>query len=108
MSTTRRWASRLDRAPSDTGVTADKLSVPEHVMARRLGEDCVMLDLASGTYFGLDPVGARFWELVSNGSTVPEACEALSHEYDAPREQIEADVAALVKELAANGLVVPA
>ena len=85
-----------------------KLGVPEHVMSRRLGDDCVMLDLASGTYYGLDPVGARFWELVNSGCTVPEACEALSREYDAPREQIDADMAVLVRELAANGLVVPA
>jgi hypothetical protein len=85
-----------------------KLGVPEHVMSRRLGDDCVMLDLASGTYFGLDPVGARFWELVNEGRSVSDACEALSREYDASPERIEADVAALVQELAAHGLVIPA
>jgi hypothetical protein len=83
-----------------------KLSVPEHVMSRRLGDDCVMLDLESGTYFGLDPVGARVWELLSDGKSVEEVCAILSDEYDASRELIESDVALLVKELADNGLVV--
>lgn len=77
-------------------------------MARQLGEDCVMLDLASGTYFGLDPVGARLWQLLAEGRTVAEACEVLAGEYDASREQIESDVDLLVTELAANGLVVAA
>jgi len=39
----------------------DRVTVPPHVIARRVGEDTVILDLASGTYFGLDPVGARIW-----------------------------------------------
>lgn len=67
-----------------------------------------MLDLASGTYFGLDPVGARLWQLLAEGRTVAEACEVLAGEYDASREQIESDVDLLVTELAANGLVVAA
>jgi hypothetical protein len=84
------------------------MRVPEHVMSRNLGEDCVMLDLASGTYFGLDEVGARVWQLLAEGKSVSETCEVLAREYDASREQIDADVRLLVDELAANGLVIPA
>jgi len=77
-------------------------------MSRQLGEDCVMLDLKSGTYFGLDPVGARVWQLLNDGKSIDETCAILAIEFDATREQIDADVSQLVKELAANGLVVPA
>jgi hypothetical protein len=87
--------------------TSAKVNVPEHVMSRQLGEECVMLDLDSGTYFGLDPVGARVWQLLNDGKSVDATCEILAREYDASREQIDRDVARLVKELAANGLVVP-
>jgi len=29
----------------------DKVTIPEQVMARQVGEETVILDLASGTYF---------------------------------------------------------
>ena len=88
--------------------TSARLKISENVMSRQLGDDCVMLDLKSGTYFGLDPVGARVWHLLNDGKSVDEACAILAIEFDATREQIDADVSQLVKELAANGLVVPA
>ena len=88
--------------------TSARLKISGDVMSRQLGEDCVMLDLKSGTYFGLDPVGARVWQLLNDGKSIDEACAILATEFDATREQIDADVSQLVKELAANGLVVPA
>ncbi len=85
-----------------------RVMVPDHVMARQLGEECVMLDLNNGTYYGLDAVGARVWQLLGEGRSVAEACATLAAEYEAPRETVEADVARLVEELAANGLLVAA
>ncbi|MBK9987508.1 MAG: hypothetical protein IPP21_11335 [Betaproteobacteria bacterium] len=38
---------------------SDKVTIPTQVMARTVGDETVILDLASGTYFGLDPVGAH-------------------------------------------------
>ena len=86
----------------------DRVALPDHVMSRQLGEECVMLDLDSGTYYGLDAVGTRVWQLFGEGRSVAEACAAIAAEYDAPREAVEADVARLVQELAANGLLVAA
>jgi hypothetical protein len=85
-----------------------RMAVPGHVMARQLGEECVMLDLDNGTYYGLDAVGARGWQLLGEGRSVAEACAAVAAEYEAPRETVEADVARLVEELAANGLLIAA
>ena len=36
-----------------------KLVIPAQVMSRQVGDETVILDLGSGMYFGLDPVGAR-------------------------------------------------
>jgi hypothetical protein len=46
---------------------SDKVSIPTQVMARTVGDETVILDLANGTYYGLDPVGARMWQLMSEG-----------------------------------------
>ena len=56
-----------------------------------------MLDLAQGAYFGLDPVGARMWQLLAAGRTLAEVCDAVAEEYDAPRDAIERDLLALVE-----------
>ena len=40
-----------------------------------LGDETVILDLASGTYYGLDPVGARIWQLMAEGQTPPKCAK---------------------------------
>jgi hypothetical protein len=86
----------------------DKVVLPTQVMARQVGEETVILDLASGTYFGLDPVGARIWKLMGEGKTLAEICETMLEEYEVEREQLETDVLRLTGELLERGLVVPA
>jgi hypothetical protein len=81
------------------------LTVPEHVMSRQVGEETVILDLGSGTYFGLDPVGARIWQLLSGGSTVDHIVTTLMGEYDVVQEHLQQDVQSLVSDLVARGLV---
>jgi hypothetical protein len=84
---------------------SDKVSIPPQVMARRVGEETVILDLASGTYFGLDAVGARIWQLMGEGKTLAEICEAIFAEYEVSREDTERDLLELVRELNAQGLI---
>jgi len=87
---------------------SDKITVPEQVLARQVGDETVMLDLANGTYFGLDPVGARIWQLLVEGETLEQVCDIMTGEYEVSRDDIERDVLNLVEELAKRGLIVPA
>ena len=84
----------------------DKVAIPTQVMARTVGDETVILDLASGTYFGLDPVGARIWQLLGEGSTLAETCATMLEEYDVTLEQLQADVIRLASELAERKLIV--
>ena len=84
---------------------ADKLSIPTHVMARQVGDETVILDLATGTYFGLNPVGARLWQMIGEGMTLGRACDVLLEEFEVERAQLDADVKSLVADLLAKGLV---
>ena len=86
----------------------DKVAIPAQVMARTVGDETVILDLASGTYFGLDPVGARIWGLMGEGQSLAEICTTMLEEYEVERAQLEADVLRLAAELAERGLVAPA
>lgn len=84
----------------------DRVRMPQEVIARRVGEETVMLHLANGTYYALDPVGARAWHVLEHGKTLSETCDVLEAEYDVPRAQLERDVLDLVESLASHGLVV--
>ena len=74
-------------------------------MARQVGEETVILDLASGNYFGLDPVGARIWQLIGDGKSLGEVRKLLLAEYEVSRDQLEGDLERLVGDLLARGLV---
>ena len=86
----------------------DKVTIPAQDMARQVGEEIVILDLAGGSYFGLDPVGARIWELMGEGKTLAEICATMLEEYEVTPEQLQGDVIKLAGELAERGLVLKA
>lgn len=83
----------------------DKVIIPAQVMARQVGTETVILDLASGTYFGLDSVGARIWELMGEGKTLVQVCDTMQAEFEVSRADIERDVIDLVKKLQAQQLI---
>lgn len=82
------------------------VEVPDHVIAREVSGEMVLMDLQSGTYFALDPIGARVWELLEQGLTLSMICDAIHAEYDAPRETIENDVGELCGDLLEKKLLV--
>ena len=85
----------------------DRLRISDDVVFRELDGESVILNLESGTYFGLDEVGTRFWQLIEQGERVEVALTALEQEYDVAAEILRADVARLVSALVEKGLMVP-
>lgn len=79
--------------------------IPPTVVARMVGAETVILDLESGTYFGLDEVGTRVWQLLQQGKTITETCEALSKEYDIDRATLVSDAHDLASELLEKKLI---
>jgi hypothetical protein len=76
------------------------------VVFRELEGEAVILDLASGRYFGLNAVGTRIWTLLDAGTPIEEIIQAVAEEYDADAEQIDRDVKALIEALSSRGLIV--
>ncbi len=85
----------------------DKITISPQAIARQLDDEIVILHLGSGTYFGLDPVGARIWQLMGVGKTLVEICEVMLEEYDVSREDLERDTMKLDQDLLARDLVSP-
>jgi len=83
----------------------DKFTISPHVATTAVADEMVLLDLPSGTYFGLGPVGARIWGLAVVGKGLDEICEVLFEEYDVDRVTLMADVTRLFEDLINRGLV---
>lgn len=78
----------------------------ENVVSRRIQEEEVLLQLVTGSYYGLDEIGSRAWELLTvKHLSVANACEEIAAEYDAPVALVETDVVRLVRELESAKLV---
>jgi hypothetical protein len=67
--------------------------------------EAVILSLADGVYYGLDPVGARVWQLMEQPRTVAELRDAVVAEWEVDASTAERDLLDLLAELAARGLV---
>ena len=70
-----------------------------------MGPEQAILQLDSGKYYGLNPVGARVWQLLAQPHQVSEVLTTLLAEYDVPADRCRADLFALLQKLQAAGLV---
>ena len=90
-----------------TATLATRALPSPDVLFQNLGGEAVLLDLKTETYFGLNPVGTRMWELITAGEgSLGEAVDTLLGEFDVGRERLQTDLLRLAGELAAAGLVV--
>jgi hypothetical protein len=70
-----------------------------------LGGEAAILHLGDGIYYGLDPVGARVWELVQEPRRVCDVKQTLLREYDVEAGQCERDLLELLEKLLGAGLL---
>jgi len=70
-----------------------------------LGGEAAILNLKNGIYYGLDPVGARVWNLIQQPRTLAELREILVAEYDVDAARVESDIRDLLTQLLDNELV---
>ena len=82
-------------------------SIPEHVLARKLDDEMVLLNLDSGEYFGLNDTGTRVWELLADGKSRDQVVERLIEEFEVAAEVASSHVAKLCEELVTAGLLAP-
>ncbi len=70
-----------------------------------LGGEAAILNVKSGVYYGLNPVGARVWKLIQQPCRVAEIRQTLLGEYDVDPSHCEADLMELLEKFLAAGLI---
>jgi hypothetical protein len=85
----------------------DILQASEDAISREVAGEQVLLHLETGTYYGLNPVGACVWQKLEQGPTTLSALvDAVIDEFDAERDVVEADLLDLASQLVEHNLVV--
>ena len=81
-----------------------KVLVPAGVMVRELEGESVLLNINSETYFGLDEIGTRMWELLTTSESIQAVYDSLLVEYDVEPEKLYQDLENLIEKLLEHGL----
>ncbi|MEX1133343.1 MAG: PqqD family protein [Acidimicrobiia bacterium] len=92
------------------GVTTDSTSgqVTPHpdVLTQKLPNgDAVLLHMGTEVYFGLDPVGAKMWEALTETGDIDTAGARLLEEFDVDEDRLLSDLIDLVAQLRDQGLL---
>jgi len=79
--------------------------IPDDVLSRDLQGEQVILDLSSGVYFGLDPVGTRIWHFLQEHQYLQKVLGSLIDEYEVTEAQCAQDLLCFVTQMLEKGLV---
>ena len=82
-----------------------KFTISSEVLSQEVDGETVILDLESESYFGLDEVGTRIWQLLNEGSNLQTVFDILLGEYDVDEKQLEKDIQDHVALLVEAGLI---
>ena len=99
----------MDASPTGTDKPTGAYRAHPDVVWRDVDGEIVLLNVETGHYFGLDPVGGRVWTLLhasESGLTLEALADAVSQEFDVDRPTALTDLTALIGELEAHHLLV--
>lgn len=89
----------MSLSPETVVVRTRALSVAE------VESELVMMDLARGKYYGLNPVATAIWQMLEEPVAVGTLCERLRARFDVDAETCEAEVTAFLEQLIAADLL---
>jgi len=81
-----------------------KVMLSQDALFQEIGGEGVILDLTSSSYFGLDEVGVRLWQLLQADTSLQAAHDTLLAEYEVEPAQLEQDLEKLIAQLVEAGL----
>lgn len=70
-----------------------------------MGGEVVILDLKSGTYYGLDVLGARVWSLIEQPASLVAIRDTIMSEYEVDAATCERDILTFLNQMQAAGLI---
>ena len=82
-----------------------RVRLPDQVRMAALEGESVMLHLERGQYFGLDEVGTRMLQVLSEADSIQTAFDDLLEEFEVDPGRLERDLRDLIGQLKQHGLI---
>lgn len=100
-------------ADNESGMIANlsddtRIARAETMVASEVNGEVVILDIDSGLFFQLNPIGSKVWDLLESPATLAQMVAALQAKFNVSAEQCRADVAEFVEKMLERGLLVRA
>jgi hypothetical protein len=76
-----------------------RVVVPDSVVAREVAGETVILDLDSGTYFGLNPTGTDMWRAITAGGSLGDALAIVERAYEVDPAVLRDDLLGLTEQM---------
>ena len=70
-----------------------------------VGDEAILIDLNTGSYYSLNDTGVMFWELLDGQRTIADCAQAIAKEYEVDEQMVQADLLELAAEFKREGLV---
>ena len=81
------------------------ITIPEETLSQEVNGETVILDLKSESYYGLDEVGTRIWQLLQEHGDLQLTFDIMLDEFDVDSDHLETDIDNFIVELVNSGLV---
>lgn len=79
--------------------------ISDDVVSCDLDGEAAILNIESGVYYGLDPIGGKIWNSLKNPCKLEYLVKMIKDEYDVEEERCKNDIYELINDLIDNGLV---
>jgi hypothetical protein len=76
------------------------------IISSKMDDEVVMMSIEKGNYYGLNPVAAEIWEMVTEPLTVQSICDKLMDAFEVSQEQCYNEVLVFIEKLGNEGLIV--
>lgn len=84
---------------------ATVIRAEKNVLSNEVNGETVILNVQSGEYYGLDPVGSRIWAMIQDSKTVGEVLDGLLELYAVDPAVCERDLMKFLRDLSEKKLV---
>lgn len=91
---------------STTSILNQKLSISENALSQEVNGEIIILHFESESYYTLDSVGTKFWQLFTDSDSVETVIQQLLQVYGVDEVALRRDVTKFVEELVEEELLI--
>lgn len=82
-----------------------KVKISDSVLFQEIDNEYVLLNMKTEQYFGLNDIGAKVWQIISEDGNTGTLIEKLMSEYNVLTDTLTTDISQLLDELTKEQLI---